>query len=721
MKSIKLFINFLILLFFFILIFFPKRIFCQEIKGETLSPNSLNQLVSGIYKKPEKPARRNLMGDQYPEIHGKCATSIIRMAQAHPDWLDEENRFILHRPDDPSYIRYYAPDGSVSLAYDTPEGHFKIHYSETGTHAVFGSDGIQSTIPDYVVSFGSYFEQAWHYTTNSNKLGYNSPPLDGNNGGDSRFDVYIKNINYYGFTDDQDGYGHPYIVVHNNYTAGFEPNFDPEGSRAGNMKITAAHEFFHAIQYFYVDWLDEDSIWWEENTAVWMEDEVFDSVDGYLNYLGNPFDDLNGNLQWDSGEPWYEYDGDYGGISGRKNDVWFEAPHIPLDTRYTSVFDRHEYGGVMWAKYLAARFGDEFIKDSFIIIDPNTEALPALQQALMDYGSSLEEAFADFRVKVLTLDPNIFEEGEKYPLVRHEENYGDYPISTDLGEDISHLSCHYIGLKPPPGEMKLVIDVDGQDYSHFGVALVLFKDNGYEVRDIPIEYWDEQVGRIEVISFGTEGLYKRATIIPMNLSANQNYRSIDIYTDLEEFVQYTLRFRGGMNLVSLPENLSGASTSFEFLQKYFNPDVKVQFAGYDPFNQIWQMAYLDSQPKGDLFSIDWQKGYVILVSEDMNIKLPGDTPTLTTIDLMPGHNIISSMISDAEDLLPKEVLESTNSDSGERISASIQKYDHDEGKRRCGYWFFGRFTGEDFVIEEGEGYMIDMVKGRQGWSPTSLE
>ncbi|MGA1865282.1 MAG: hypothetical protein ACMUHX_09490, partial [bacterium] len=78
-------------------------------------------MVSDIYKRPEKPARRSLTGDQAPDIKGKCATPIIRMAQTHQDWLDEENRFILYRPDDSSYIRYYAPDGSVSLAYNTPE------------------------------------------------------------------------------------------------------------------------------------------------------------------------------------------------------------------------------------------------------------------------------------------------------------------------------------------------------------------------------------------------------------------------------------------------------------------------------------------------------------------------------------------------------------------------------------------------------------------------
>ena len=79
-----------------------------------------------------------------------------------------------------------------------------------------------------------------------------------------------------------------------------------------------------------------------------MEDEVFDDVDGYLNYLGNPFDDLDDNLRWDDGEDYYYLDGNIS-TTGRDQYVWFERPHLPLDY----VDSEHEYGGVIWAKYLA--------------------------------------------------------------------------------------------------------------------------------------------------------------------------------------------------------------------------------------------------------------------------------------------------------------------------------------------------------------------------------
>lgn len=58
------------------------------------------------------------------------------------------------------------------------------------------------------------------------------------------------------------------------------------------VKVTIAHEFFHTVQYAYYDFLnisDDDSfakqIWWLEATAVLMEDEVYDDINDYVNYL----------------------------------------------------------------------------------------------------------------------------------------------------------------------------------------------------------------------------------------------------------------------------------------------------------------------------------------------------------------------------------------------------------------------------------------------------
>ena len=135
-----------------------------------------------------------LLMKQMSGFYGKCATPIIIRALSHPDWINDENRFILYRPDNPDFVRYYSPGASLALTYDTPEGHFKFHYTESGTHAVFGADGDHDTIPEYIIAFGGYFEQAWDHEINVK--GYISPPPDGIYGGDSRFDVYVKDMNY---------------------------------------------------------------------------------------------------------------------------------------------------------------------------------------------------------------------------------------------------------------------------------------------------------------------------------------------------------------------------------------------------------------------------------------------------------------------------------------------------------------------------------------------
>jgi hypothetical protein len=48
------------------------------------------------------------------------------------------------------------------------------------------------------------------------------------------------------------------------------------------LQVTAAHEFFHAVQFAYD--IGED-VWFMEGTATWMEDVVYDDIDDNLRYL----------------------------------------------------------------------------------------------------------------------------------------------------------------------------------------------------------------------------------------------------------------------------------------------------------------------------------------------------------------------------------------------------------------------------------------------------
>ena len=156
------------------------------------------------------------------------------------------------------------------------------------------------------------------------------------------------------------------MVIASDYNDFFDlpPNQDPDGSVAGAIRVTVAHEFFHAIQYGYTNWDDQ---WWEENTAVWMEDEVFDQINDYLHYLGATYNDINENGRWDSGEPYYDSLGKLVGISGREASGWFDWPFLPIDAS-SSTYKKaiyQEYGGTLWVKHLSEKYGQDIVRSIF--------------------------------------------------------------------------------------------------------------------------------------------------------------------------------------------------------------------------------------------------------------------------------------------------------------------------------------------------------------------
>ena len=120
--------------------------------------------------------------------------------------------------------------------------------------------------------------------------GYRMPEPDGNRGGDSRTDIYLANIGsqgYYGYCAPEPNPGSnahhmPAFCVLDNDYAEFR-----SGTPITNLDVTAAHEFFHAVQFAYD--ATEDP-WFMESTAVWMEDEVFDAINDNVQYL--PFGPL---------------------------------------------------------------------------------------------------------------------------------------------------------------------------------------------------------------------------------------------------------------------------------------------------------------------------------------------------------------------------------------------------------------------------------------------
>ena len=122
-------------------------------------------------------------------------------------------------------------------------------------------------------------------------LGYRRPVKDGARGGNNKFDVYLKDVGANGLF----GYCAPErTTAASKWVASGYCVLDDDFARSQfaqqpilSLKATAAHEFFHAVQFAY-DYAEEG--WFMEATSTWMEERVFDGVNDNRRYL--PFGQL---------------------------------------------------------------------------------------------------------------------------------------------------------------------------------------------------------------------------------------------------------------------------------------------------------------------------------------------------------------------------------------------------------------------------------------------
>jgi hypothetical protein len=117
--------------------------------------------------------------------------------------------------------------------------------------------------------------------------GYRAPKSDGTVGGDDRLDVYLEDTGAdreYGYcvpTGEQPTSGYDmaaYCVLDDDFSS----RQFPENTPLENLQVTAAHEYFHAVQFGYD--VGEDR-WLLEATATWAEDELYPDVDDNRQYL----------------------------------------------------------------------------------------------------------------------------------------------------------------------------------------------------------------------------------------------------------------------------------------------------------------------------------------------------------------------------------------------------------------------------------------------------
>lgn len=475
-------------------------------RGELSYQTALNYKLYAVFSNNKLP--RAYQSD----MPVKSATSIILEAKQNSGLLFKDNEYRIFRPTDSGDQDYYG-SGIAVWTYDSPGGNFRIHYTEDNTRldAVYGSDGDQGTIPAYVTDLAAYLDNSWTETVTG--MGYAAPQSDEPAGGDSRLDVYLVDMNAYGYTSFDSGPSDVYIVMENDFE-GFPDNLDPVDQRKGSLKITAAHEFFHASQLQYTTNIAANA-WWMEATGTWVEDIIYPEVNDYLNYTGFKYVDSNDNGRWDSGETWYEIDGVTSAGTASRPERWFDRPQNPLVSTEAS----HEYGTIIFAKYLSEKYGEDVIRSVWERIDSDTTALEAISDELLSRGTSLSALLPLFQSANYRRD---YVDGGFYPLVRHEATYDSY--SQNISGTLERLSSHYYAFKPDTASSGIIFAFHNMNSGHMAVRFIFTKfSGGYDEQDIVMDNPDV------FYEFPHTGPgYAKVVMIIMNTSSSMNNQAYSV-------------------------------------------------------------------------------------------------------------------------------------------------------------------------------------------------
>ena len=263
-------------------------------------------------------------------------------------------------------------------------------------------------------------------------------------------------------------------------------DFSPQqygGARAEDSRaVTAAHEFFHAIQFGY-DYLDDR--WFLESTATWMEDQFADSINDNRQYLST------------------------GQVA---------VPSTPLDLSDSNAISM--YGNWAWWEFLTERYGRDLVRKVWTKAGnfPGggyTYSTAALKKVLSSHGGFA----ANYRnFSAANNAPGTFySEGSAWPsaaVTATSTVANATPISRSTSLD--HLTAADYRFVPSSGltTTKAVVSVTGASAAVPQAAVVIRKVGGKtKVVSVPLTNGSGQV----TISFSPSTV-ERATVTLVNAS-----------------------------------------------------------------------------------------------------------------------------------------------------------------------------------------------------------
>ena len=319
-----------------------------------------------------------------------------------------------------------------------------VHYVTSTPDAPALTDGADAgSTPDYVDRVLATVEHVHDVYVGA---GYREPKSDGTAGGGSGLtDIYLADLGtgLYGYCAPE-GSGsardRPGLLRARRRLRRF-PRTQLE-----NVQVTAAHEYFHAVQYAYDA---TEASWFMEATATWAEDEVYDAVNDNVQYLR-------------------------AGQLGR--------PDLSLDRSYTNG---NHYGNWIFFRYLTEKYrasagGMPTLVRNMWIRAAGQSGLQAVVNTVKAAGGDFAKVYAGF-ADANRRPKKAYAEGaaQRYPTAplafRAIKLSAKTPRTTWGAVRLDHLSsasASFVPKKTTQKKWKLKVQVDMADRSRGSVAVV---------------------------------------------------------------------------------------------------------------------------------------------------------------------------------------------------------------------------------------------------------
>ena len=351
--------------------------------------------------------------------------------------------------------------GEIELPerFDTP--HFKFHYTRVGPHAPPLEDfHPRNGVPDYIDLCADAMERAYHVQIDL--MDFKIPYIDfwaAQNGGNHKYDVYLFTFPALGITTADWFEGRvlstaltvaPYFMINSRI-------YDYVGKAEGirYLETTCTHEFLHGVQFGYNAYMPT---WFMEASATWIE---------VMTYDGGVIDD--GDTLPDPDEPNETNSYNYYIHQLRR---WFLIPDISLESRIGD----HEYGSVIWALYMAERFGYDIIRQFFRnTTDGSYREMGNFYEVFTNNGTTLAEAFKTFTVWNYFTHTRAntatgmrgYRNAHRFPPIAIHPNdvHASYPVRSDFDSESmpEHFSARYIVFRPAGVLPEFAVKIDGAD------------------------------------------------------------------------------------------------------------------------------------------------------------------------------------------------------------------------------------------------------------------